>query len=50
VRFEIDTNASNGAYNLVIHSVEPGDAGEYICFEVKAQAPPKRSAKLVVLG
>ena len=49
VRFEIDRNASDGSYNLVIHSVEPDDAGEYICIEVKAQAT-RRSARLIVLG
>ena len=48
-RFEIDRNASNGSHNLVIHSVQPGDAGEYICIDDDGHGT-KRSAELVVLG
>ena len=48
-RFEIDSSASDGSHNLVIHSVEPGDAGEYICIDDDGLGA-RRSAELVVLG
>jgi len=48
-RFEIDRDTSPGSHNLVIHSVEPGDAGEYICIDDDGSGT-KRSAKLIVLG
>ena len=48
-RFEIERNASTGSYNLVIHSVEPGDAGEYICSDDDGSGTT-RSANLIVLG
>ena len=50
-RFEIDRDAWNGTYiyNLVIHSVQPGDAGEYICAEDEGMGE-RYSVQLVVLG
>src|SRR6218665_611702 len=48
-RFEIDRNESTGSYNLVIHSVEPSDAGEYICIDDDGLGE-RRSAELIVLG
>ena len=50
-RFEIDMNAWNGTYryNLVIHSVQPGDAGEYICAEDEGVGD-EYSVQLIVLG
>lgn len=48
-RFMIDRTASIGSHNLVIHSVEPGDAGTYLCVDDDGFGT-KRSAELVVLG
>ena len=48
-RFRIERNESDGSHNLVIHSVEPSDAGEYICIDDDGLGE-RRSAELIVLG
>lgn len=48
-RFEIESNDSIGSHNLVIHSVEPSDAGVYICIDDDGHGI-SRSAELIVLG
>lgn len=50
-RFAINRNTLNGTniYNLVIHSVQPEDAGEYICAEDEGVGE-HHSVQLVVLG
>lgn len=49
-RFKIEIDFK-GARNLVITSVESGDAGKYICEEVGVHAEAERSsAELIVIG
>ena len=48
-RFSIEINASTGASNLVILSVQPSDAGTYECLEDEGFGE-KRTAELIVLG
>ena len=48
-RFSVEINASTGASNLVIRSVQPSDAGTYECLEDEGFGE-KRTAELIVLG
>ena len=50
-RFAIDKSEWNGTYvyNLVIHSVQPSDAGEYICSDDEGYGE-RYSVQLIVLG
>ena len=50
-RFAIDKSEWNGTYiyNLVIHSVQSSDAGEYICSDDEGYGE-KYSVQLIVLG
>jgi len=47
-RFEIDRSSSIGSHNLVVHSVEPTDAGEYICIDDDGSGT-RLSAQLITL-
>lgn len=49
MRFTIERKASSGSSSLVIHSVEPGDAGEYTCIDGDGSGD-RHSAQLVVLS
>ena len=48
-RVKIEVNNATGACNLIIHSVQPSDAGEYKCWEDEGNKE-KSAAELVVLG
>ena len=48
-RFKLDTQSDTGEFNLIIQSVETGDAGKYVCHEEGEQGQYK-IAELIVLG
>jgi len=50
-RFKVDQTVWNGTYvyNLIVHSVQPSDAGMYTCWEDEG-VREKHSAQLIVLG
>ena len=48
-RFSVEINASSGACNLVIRSVQPSDAGLYECADDEGSGD-RRSIQLIVLG